>query len=700
MSTSSHSFLVEIGTEELPPTALRTLSEAFQRGIEQGLAEAKISFTQSSAYATPRRLAVLIDGLPSHTPLENVVVWGPPAKMAFDEAGKPSKAALGFANKNGIDAGDLKIENDGKVDKLVHYSQAGGMETPSLLATIVDQSLASLPVAKRMRWGASRAEFVRPVHWVVMLFDNHVIETEILGVAAGRATRGHRFHYNQAIELNQPSDYVESLRNPGFVVASFAERENTVRAQVAAAGEQLGGTAVIGDDLLEEVTALVEWPVALAGNFDERFLEVPSEALVSSMKEHQKYFHVVDKTGALLPHFITLANIESADPAQVIAGNEKVIRPRLADAAFFFETDKKTTLSEQRERLRNVVFQAQLGTVFDKTERIAQLARHIATAIGADADTAERAGQLSKADLVSAMVYEFAELQGIAGYYYARNDDESDEVAAAMHEQYLPRYSGDALPQTVTGSIVALADRLDTLIGIFAIGQVPTGSKDPFALRRASLGALRILVEKELDLDLRELLLTALNNYPALPHGDGAVDATLNYMLERFKAWYEEAAIPSEVFQAVSAKNLTCPLDINNRVYAVSEFCKLKEASALAAANKRVSNILAKQDDVVLADIVAGDIDAALLQEPAEKHLAEELTRLRGAVKPLLATRDYTGTLATLASLRDSVDRFFDDVMVMTDDSAVRNNRLALLQQLRALFLEVADISYLAVKGA
>jgi glycyl-tRNA synthetase beta chain len=694
-----HSFLVEIGTEELPPTALRTLSDAFVRGVEQGLATAKVSFASSQGYASPRRLAMTIEGLPSHTPLEDLTIWGPPAKIAFDDKGQPSKAALGFASKNGLKPEELKVENDGKIDKLVYHSKAGGVATQTLLADVVDQALASLPIAKRMRWGASRAEFVRPIHWVVMLFDDAVIEAEILGVPTGRTTRGHRFHHNRPIDLRNSGDYVAKLRD-GYVIASFEERQSSIREQVTAAGRQLGGDAIIDDDLLDEVTALVEWPVALAGNFDPSFLEVPAEALISSMKEHQKYFHVVkshaaDKKGALMPHFITLCNIESTDPAQVIAGNEKVIRPRLADAAFFFETDKKTSLDQQRERLRSVVFQAQLGTLFDKTERIAGLARTIAQAIDADTTMAERAGQLCKADLVSAMVYEFADMQGIAGYYYALNDGETAEVAAAMQEQYLPRFSGDRLPETITGSIVALADRLDTLIGIFAIGQMPTGSKDPFGLRRASLAALRILVEKQFALDLRDLLARALANYGPLPQGETAVEQTLTYMLERFKAWYEEAAIASEVFQSVSAKNLTCPLDINNRVYAVAAFCKLPEAAALAAANKRVSNILAKVEG-----ILPNDINPSLLQEPAEKLLAQKLEAMRDRVKPLLAAQDYTGTLATLAALRAPVDTFFDDVMVMTEDPELRNNRLALLQQLRALFLEVADISHLAVKNS
>lgn len=689
--SSSRAFLVELGTEELPPTALSILMQAFADRLGAGLGTLDVPFAAIQPYASPRRLAVLIEGLPAATPIKEVTHWGPPAKIAVDKDGQPSKAALAFATKNGVSVDELTTENDGKIDKLVARSKAGGEALGELLPGLVEEALAALPISKRMRWGASRNEFVRPVHWLVMLFDQQVLPCSILGVQAGNQTRGHRFHANREFVVSEPTAYSEVLEHQGKVIAHFGRRREQVREQVEAAGRSLGGHAVIDPDLLDEVTALVEWPVALAGNFEQRFLQVPAEALVSSMKEHQKYFHVVDEQGGLLPHFITVANIESADPAQVIAGNEKVIRPRLSDAAFFFSTDKKATLEQHREKLRSVVFQAKLGTVYQKTERIASLARVIAEQLGADTALAERAGALSKADLATSMVYEFADMQGIAGRYYAENDGEAVEVAQAMSEHYLPKFAGDQLPQSEAGAIVALADRLDTLAGIFGLGQIPTGSKDPFALRRASLAVLRILVEKQLNLDLRTLLVAAAGQYPELPKGEESAELALSYTLERFRSWYEERNIPAEIYQAVSAKGLTCPLDIDKRVHAVAEFYQLPQAAALAAANKRVSNILAKQESPP-----SKTIDTALLKEPAEKVLGQQLAALQAEVAPLFAERQYSRALATLAGLGDAVDAFFDDVMVMCEDEQLRNNRLALLLNLRDLFWEIADISCLA----
>lgn len=683
--------LIEIGTEELPPKALRTLANAFCKGIESGLQAEGLGFASIRPYASPRRLAVMVEALDEQTPQKEVVVWGPPAKVAFDADGKPTKAAEAFARKNAIALDALSAESDGKVEKLVHRASAGGNATSELLAAIIEASLAALPIAKRMRWGAGRAEFVRPLHWLVLLFGADQVDAQVMGLSAGRTTRGHRFHYNQQIELAQASDYVETLRRPAYVMVDMDERRALIRQQVEAEAQKVGGVAVIEAELLDEVTALVEWPVALTGRFEERFLDVPSEALIYSMSEHQKYFHVVDAAGALLPHFITVANIESKDPTQVIDGNERVIRPRLADAAFFFETDKKRSLESQRQRLQSIVFQAKLGTVFEKTERVAKLAAAIAATLGMDATKAVRAAELSKSDLVTDMVGEFDKMQGVAGTYYALNDGEDSEVAAALTEQYLPKFAGDALPVTATGTLLALADRLDTIVGIFGIGQQPSGSKDPFALRRASVSVLRLLVEKDLNLDLRELLTLAQAQHQPLPAGDGLVDQVLGYMLERFRAWYVDAKIPAEVFMAVSANNLSTPLDIDKRVHAVHAFSQLPEAQALAAANKRVSNILAKQD----AD-VSSELDSALLQEDAEKTLATQVAAQATAVAPLFAEGQYAEALAALAGLRAAVDAFFDGVMVMADDAALRNNRLALLSQLRGLFLEVADISLLA----
>ena len=686
-------FLVELGTEELPPKALSTLSTAFTRSITASLKALELEFSSVEPFASPRRLAVIVRDLAATTPLSDEVIWGPPKKIAFDENGEPSKAALAFAKKNGIAVSDLVSENDGKIDKLVYRTQVGGKKTTDYLEEIVNAALKALPIPKRMRWGANKHEFVRPVHWLVMLYGSDVVDATVLGLTAGRATRGHRFHYNQNLDIQTPNDYAATLQSTAYVLADFNKRKTLIKEQVEAQAKANGGIAVIDNDLLDEVTALVEWPVALTGRFEERFLSVPAEALISSMKEHQKYFHMVDNHGALLPFFITVANIESTDQAQVIDGNERVIRPRLSDAAFFFETDKKTTLASKRERLKTVVFQAKLGTVYEKTERIANLAKAIAEKLNVDAEPIARAGELCKSDLVSEMVYEFSDMQGIAGYHYAKHDGEPSDVALAMNEHYMPRFAGDKLPTSDVGAIVALADRLDTLVGIFGIGEQPTGSKDPFALRRASVAVLRLLVEQSRNMDLRELLSLAYAQYQSLPEGEAVIEQVLTYMLERFRAWYEEQSIKTEVFLSVNAKQLSTPLDIDQRVQAVNHFNQLPEAAALAAANKRVSNILAKVDTAIPVTV-----NETLLTEAAEKTLFTAITEKQTAIQPLFANKQYKEVLTSLASLRDVVDQFFDDVMVMADDEALKNNRLALLQGLRALFLDVADISLLVPK--
>lgn len=687
----SADFLVELGTEELPPKALKNLMNSFAESIEAQLREVELSFTAVKAYAAPRRLAVLVEGLAAQTPSKDLVVWGPPAAIAFKD-GEPTKAALAFAEKNGIAPSELTAESDGKAEKLVARITTQGQAVQGLLGGIVNQALAQLPIAKRMRWGAKRAEFVRPAHWLVMLYGSDLIDAEVLGIKASRESRGHRFHANHPVAIASASSYAETLRSDGHVEADFAARQALIVEQVNAKAKEIGGKAVISDDLLDEVTSLVEWPQALRGQFEERFLAVPAEALIASMKEHQKYFHVVNNEGKLLNYFITVANIVSKNPAAIIDGNERVIRPRLSDAAFFFETDKKTTLESLRERLKNIVFQAQLGTVYEKTERVAKLAAHIAGLTQANADWAERAGLLCKSDLVTNMVGEFDDMQGIAGFYYAQNDGEANEVALAMNEQYLPRFAGDVLPSTTTGTLVALADRLDTLTGIFGIGQLPTGSKDPFALRRASIAVLRLLIEKNLPLDLRELLTLAAAQHTRLTtQNDALVEQVLGYMLDRFRNFYEDENIPAEVFQAVAAKNLSQPLDIHQRVLAVNSFAKLPEAAALAAANKRVSNILSKN-----AVTEGLSINPSLLSDEAEKTLAAAISEKQAIVAPLFAAHSYTQALTALADLQAPVDEFFDKVMVMCEDVATQQNRLALLQALRALFLEVADISLLA----
>ena len=689
----SQDFLVEIGTEELPPTALRKLGESFTAAVKAGLDQNQLDYQNiEELLATPRRLSVIVNGLAEQTPAKDIVAWGPPQKAAFDADGNPTKAAEGFARKNGVAIADLKVENDGKADKLVHRSTEAGKVTTELLPGIVQAALDQLPIPKRMRWGASRTEFVRPVQWIVMMMGSQVIDCEILGFKAANISRGHRFHCDNTLAIGSPGTYVDLLEQSGHIIPGFAKRREMIREQVIAEGEKVGGVAVIEDDLLDEVTGLVEWPVALTGSFEERFLDVPAEALISSMSEHQKYFHVVDSDGNLLPHFITVSNIESHDPQQVIAGNERVIRPRLADAAFFFETDKKTKLADRLQKLQSIVFQKQLGTLFEKAQRIKTLAASIATQIDADADKAARAGELCKADLVSDMVLEFDKMQGIAGRYYALADGEDAEVADAVKDHYLPKFAGDKLPASLTGCAVAMADRLDTIAGIFGIGQKPTGSKDPFALRRASISVLRLLVENNLPLDLKALLTLAVSGYgDKLKDADATVNAAFDYMVERFRAAYLEEKIPAEVFMAVSAKNLSTPLDIDNRVKAVHSFSQLEEAQALAAANKRVSNILSKLDDVS----AIGDVNQTLLSDAAEKNLATLVAGKAEDVSPLFKEGRYQEALAKLADLRQPVDTFFDDVMVMVDDEAVKNNRLALLKQLRSLFLEVADISLL-----
>jgi glycyl-tRNA synthetase beta chain len=690
----SADFLVEIGTEELPPKVLRQLCDSFAEGITSRLSAQQLQFGEVTTYGAPRRMALLIKDLETQTPDQDVVNWGPPAKVAFDSDGNPTRAAEAFAKKNSVELDALSglVENDGQQDKLCVRQSVAGSPAESLLGDIINQSLAGLPIPKPMRWGKSRQEFVRPVQWAVVLFDSKTIETSILGIESSNISRGHRFHSQGDILIESPASYKETLYK-AFVIVDFDERRELIRDGVIAAAKSADGTAVIDEDLLDEVSALNEWPVPLMGQFEDHFLEVPSEALVSSMAQHQKYFHVVDSDNNLKPLFITVANIASLDPQQVISGNERVIRPRLADAAFFYKTDLKSTLQARRETLKSVVFQTKLGSVYDKTERVSGLAKILADYTGASAEHASRAGELCKSDLVSEMVGEFDDLQGVMGRYYALNDGEDPAVAEALMEQYLPRFAGDAIPATDTGATLALADRLDTLVGIFSIGQQPSGSRDPFALRRASLGILRIIIERNIDLDIKLAITAAAQQLNISESSDELCLQVLTYALDRFKAWYKDEGIDAEVFASVAALELSNPLDIDARVKAVAQFSSLPEAVALAAANKRVFNILAKQ----AADSIPSAIDNSLLVDDAEQQLATSITELSSTIAPLLDQRDYAGVLKNLALLRDPVDKFFDDVMVMVDDPAIRDNRLALLHSLRSLFLNVADISQLVV---
>jgi glycyl-tRNA synthetase beta chain len=689
---NTETLLVELGTEELPPKALKALGLAFRDGIVEGLQQRALAHGEVRWFATPRRLAVLIHQLQTQGAEQVVEVLGPPLERARDEQGNWTPATEGFARKQGVEPVQLIIIDTPKGQRLGLRTTIPGVNTRDAVHAIIHSSIDALPIPRRMRWGASRVEFVRPVHWVVVMLGKDCIPGEVLGIASGNTSRGHRFLSSGPITLSAPEHYEAALEG-ARVVACFEQRRTSIRQQVEDQARKMSATAVIDSELLDEVTGLVEWPVALTGSFEARFLAVPSEALVSSMKEHQKYFHVVDDTGALMPYFITVANTESADSSQVIAGNERVIRPRLSDAAFFFETDKKTPLAARLPALANILFQQKLGTLLDKTERVSKLAAALAPAMGARVDLAQRAALLCKADLVTDMVLEFADMQGIAGSYYALHDGEDAEVASALAQQYWPKFAGDRLPETATACTLGLADRLDTLVGIFGIGQAPTGSKDPFALRRASLSALRIVVEKQLNVDLRTCLELAASQYPERTLAQGTVEQVLDYMIERFRAWYEEDRIPAEVFKAVSARKLTRPLDIHRRVLAVHAFSQLPQAQALAAANKRVSNILGKLESAHKF----GDVSADLLVEPQEISLSEQMQSLAATSREHLDRDEYSQALACLASLREPVDAFFDDVMVNVEDDALRLNRLNLLKQLRDLFLDVADISLLVV---
>lgn len=683
--------LIELGTEELPPKALKKLIKAFEAGIEQGLTKAELKFSAINAYAAPRRLAVVVKDVETRQQDRLVERRGPAIKAAFDEDGNATKALQGFARSCGVTVDDLEKMETEKGAWLVYKQQQTGAETVALIPEILQQSLNDLPIPKRMRWGDLPGEFVRPVHWLVLLFGDDVVPVELLGVKSGRDSYGHRFHHPEAIRIQSAETYAPQLETEGRVVVDMDKRREAIHGQVLEIATKLGGEAVINNDLLDEVTGLVEWPVALSGSYDESFLELPAEALISSMEEHQKYFAVRDKNGELLPHFITICNIESRDPAQVVAGNERVILPRLSDSAFFWKTDRKKPLADRQEQLKTIVFQNKLGTVFDKSNRVAKLAAAIASKISGDATLAERAALLAKCDLVTEMVGEFPDLQGIMGRYYARLDGEHDEVAEALDEQYLPRFAGDKLPQTKSGQAVSLAEKLDTLVGLFGIGQPPTGVKDPFALRRAALGVLRIVIENDLDLDLAELLDLAAQGLGDVLSEDNITQSVMRYFYDRLRGYAAEQGVKADVFEAVLAVQPTKPLDFMQRLNAVSAFRALEQAEALAAGNKRIGNILRKNN----AEGEAKAIDDSLLQEAAEKALAAKLTDITAVVNPLIAASDYSAVLTNLAAMRETVDGFFDEVMVMADDEAIRNNRLALLNQTRALFLGVADISLL-----
>lgn len=686
---TTQNFLVEIGTEELPPKALKTLATSFADNVEVELNQAGLSFDKIEWFAAPRRLAVKVLNLATQQPSKEIEKRGPAVSAAFDAEGKPTKAAEGWARGCGITVEQAERIATDKGEWLVHRAKIEGQPTKNLLNDIVANALAKLPIPKPMRWADKTVQFIRPVHTVTMLLGDELIEGEILGVASARTIRGHRFLGEKEFEIQHADQYPQLLCEKGSVVADFNERKAEILAKSQAKATALGGVADIEESLLEEVTSLVEYPNVLAAKFEERFLAVPAEALVYTMKGDQKYFPIYDKDGKLLPHFIFVSNINPEDPTAIIEGNEKVVRPRLTDAEFFFKTDLKQKLVDRLPRLETVLFQQQLGTLKDKTDRIEQLAGEIAKQIGADEAKAKRAGLLSKCDLMTNMVFEFTDTQGVMGMHYARHDGEDEEVAVALNEQYMPRFAGDELPKSLVASAVALADKFDTLTGIFGIGQAPKGSADPFALRRAALGALRIIVEKNLPLDLEDLVKKSAALFGDKLTNQNVVADVVDFMLGRFRAWYQDEGIAVDVIQAVLARRPTRPADFDTRVRAVSHFRTLDSAEALAAANKRVSNILAK------ADAAIGEINLTACVEPAEKALAEAVLALRTEVQPLIVQGDYTAVLDKLANLRAPVDSFFDNVMVNAEDPALRQNRLAILNTLQGLFLQVADISVL-----
>ena len=688
-------FLVEIGTEELPPKALRKLMKAFASGIRDGLQKARLGHGVVKAYASPRRLAVMVSALESSQEDREVQQKGPPVSIAFDAQGQATKAAIAFAKKCGVDIGSLGREKSDAGEWLSHRATERGQDAASLLPAIVQHSLDALPIPRRMRWGAHEHEFVRPVHWLIMLHGKSVVPGSVLGINASNKTRGHRFHTSSEIEVSSPARYATTLESAGYVLADFSVRRDKVARLVEDAARKSGGKAIGDDALIDEVTALTEWPVSVTGSFDKEFLSLPREVIVATLTNHQRYFPVEDSEGRLLPVFITLANLESTDPERVRDGNERVIRPRLADAAFFWKSDQQTALADRTEALKNVVYQKGLGTLHDKSMRVAALATLLAEQLGAESEAVTRAAVLAKCDLLTGMVGEFPELQGTMGAYYASASGEGAAVAQAIGEQYLPRFAGDDLPQSIEGQILAVADKLDTLAGVFVLGKKPTGKRDPFGLRRAALGVIRILIEKKLDIDFSAAVKAAVVQQPSSGADHGATrDSLHEFIIERLRSFFVDAelGVTADIFESVRSRRPVSLLDFQERLRAVVVFVGFEQAVSLAAANKRTVNILRQAD---FSDASAS-LDAALLQDDAEHVLYHAMQAARNDVAPMIEKRAYSDSLRRLAELRAPVDSFFDDVMVMVDDKALKDNRLALLAELRALFLNVADVSRLS----
>jgi glycyl-tRNA synthetase beta chain len=693
--SKAEDFLVEIGTEELPPKALRSLMEAFGAAMTKGIDDARLAHGEVASFASPRRLAVLVHGLAAQQDDRKTEQKGPPVSVAFDRDGKPTPAAFAFAERCGVTVAELGRNKTDKGEWLSFMSVEKGRTAAELLPLLIEGALAGLPIPRRMRWGASEAEFVRPVHWVVLLHGSKTIKANIMGIDTGNVSRGHRFHTPGDIKIASPDVYLNTLAKDGHVIADFERRREMIRDGVRTLAAEAGGEVVDGESLYDEVAALVEWPVPLLGNFDEAFLSLPREVVISTLTGHQRYFPIADNDGTLLPKFITVANLDSKDPDQVRDGNERVIRPRLADAAFFWNSDRQKSLAARCDGLRDVVYQQGLGSLADKSDRVTALAAWLASALGNGNESVARAAKLAKCDLITGMVGEFPELQGTMGRYYAAADGEPDEVAAAIGEQYLPRFAGDELPRTIAGQVLAVADKLDALAGVFSLGKKPSGNRDPFGLRRAALGVVRILIEAGVDVDLKALIDAAVKTQPKSKLDSKDIsDDLYAFISDRLRPYFQDRdpGLAAETFDAVMVRQPSSLLDFDRRLAAVQTFARLEQAASLAAANKRIANILRQANDPV-----GLKVDRKLLQNDAELALFNELGAARQKLEPLLSVRRYADALNKLAELRDPVDRFFDDVMVMADDVAVRNNRLALLGELRALFLQIADISRLSI---
>ncbi|MBA3564673.1 MAG: glycine--tRNA ligase subunit beta [Gammaproteobacteria bacterium] len=687
-------FLVEIGTEELPTRSVRPLAEAFAANLLAGFDEAGLHYRTVESFATPRRLAVRVTKLAPHPPDRNVERRGPPVRVAYDETGKPTQAALAFAESCGAALQDLTTEQTPKGAWLVYRAAEPGKPTQNLLPGIVESALRNLPVPRQMRWGSGEHSFVRPVHWVVMLFGGEIVNATLFGVRAGNRTRGHRFLAPQELTISRPATYLQVLETKGRVIADPERRRQRVLEAVTAAAGRVSGEALLDDELIDDVAALVEWPVALAGRFEERFLELPPEVLIATLRGHLRFFPLRDANAKLMPGFIAVSNLASRQPDQVRIGNERVVRPRLEDAAFFWQADRKRRLAERADDLRRVVFQEKLGSLFERQRRLRTILLYLSEATGIDDAVATRIAELAKCDLLTQMVSEFPELQGIIGRYYAQADGEPDAVALALEEQYLPRFAGDRLPESRAGNAAAIAEKTDTIVAIFAIGEKPSGTRDPFGLRRAALGVLRILIERRIDLSLPELIRVAKDSLP-LETPDTLEAEVYDYMMERLRVYYTETpgeGIGHDQFDAVLANRPASPLDFHQRLMAVKAFLRLNAAPGLAAANKRIANILRKTGEAFPARPNEAD-----LREPQEKLLFARLAELKEELPPLIAGRDYRQVLERLATLEEPIDSFFDAVMVMSENEHLRRNRLALLDELRALFLATADLSRLQI---